>query len=926
MLGMVRVGTDRRISYYQMAGKEVIADLRSHPYGLTHPEAKRRREQNGFNRLDYDAKVPIVGMPAVHPWFVGLLILGGILAWFASDQVTAVGLATSLFVALMASIWRESRQDTLTYRLRQLLPARSTVRRNDVAEIIPSSELVIGDIVELQPGDQIPADLRLLEVDNLCVDDLPLFGSHTKHVYKFSHPLASDVPLSQRHNLAFAGTSVVHGSGVGIVTAAGMQTELGQIYAQAAVTGPKTSYFDRAFSRYSRRFAVVALVLLSALGVLTATNSLDIHAAVPFALALIVALTPVELPLAATLLFRNLKKHAKRSRTYLSRTSASDQLGETDILLIDETDFIIGQAHAVSELLVGKTIYKPDYAGYSPTGKIWTEKGKPVGSRRLAELRLVFDAMVLSTRARLLPPDSDYPEWHVAGPASEGALLSLAAKAGTDIDATRGTHSVISRHTYDQVRQLTSGLHEYGPRHLLFIHGSATAVLDRANRMWDGGHTRKMTASDRTRLQAYLESQAAHGNHTLALAYRQLPKTASASLDMDAAERNLILLGVVSIDQPVVHTAPAAVEAAQHSSVAVSLASYRTVPVALAVAEKIGLIKPTVITSDTLNRYDDTQLLELLMSGTAVFMHLTSEQRLRLADIVARSPYRLAVTGSSYSDIPILRHAGTGITGNTASLVVREQADVVLPQSDILMFMRTLVRSRHLNSHLQLIMHNALVDHGVQIWLIMAGIGLYLYGHIPLAITAPLLLVATLLQIVPFCTTDRTVNQAATKHVPDMLPPHSSGVNVALGMLAGLLICINFLFFFVRNGLSARYIDTGSTLYAQAITLTFTTLMLCLYTNLFFAHAQHKHAPHGTRLRTWRQRWAIIVSGLIVGLLIYAPLSHSILGTANLGPADWLCAVSTAVIYGAIRWLAHTSRSHSRHVLLAELLGNRSTL
>lgn len=921
MHSMGNVGADGRISYYQMTGDEVIADLHSHRYGLTHPEARRRRKQNGLNRLGSSASTSAAATGIIQPWLVGLLLVGALLAWYTSDATSAAVLIVGLLAIIVADTWREHRSDTLAYRLRQQFPARATVRRNDVLEIIPASQLVIGDIVELEPGARVPADLRLLEVDNLCVDEALLFNVHEGHAHKFSHALTGNVILPRRHNLAFAGTAVTAGSGNGVVIATGMQTELGRILAQAAVVTPKRSFFQHMFMQYSRRFGVAALLLLGALGVLTAGDSLDTSTAASFALALVIALTPIELVLAVTGMFRGFVGRAKYRHVRGLVPSASDRLGHADIMLIDEADFVINPAQTVGELLVGKALYKAEPTGYSPAGKILTAKGKPVSMRALADLQLVFDAMVLSSRAKLLPPDGDNRDWHVAGPSSEGALLALAAKAGIDIEATRQKYPIVARYTYDQVRQLTSGLHQYDHRQMLFVHGEATAVAERATHIWDDGHTRKLTVTERARLHAYQETQAARGNHTIALAYRHLPKFSSEPLDMEQVEQELVLLGIASVTQPMTYTAPLAAQTAHGMQIALSVCSQRPARAALSVAEQFGLDRPLVITSDSLHSYDDAQLLERLVTGNTVFLHLTPDQRLRLADIVARSEHHLAATGSSVSDVPALRHATVGITGDSASLVVREQADLVLPRNDLHELTRLLSHSRQLSAHVRHIMQNALVNHSTQLWLVATSLGMYIYGHVPLATTASLYLAATLLQVLPFAATiEDPSDRFETKQGPDDLPPHSSLVNGALGAFAALLICTNFLFFFVRAGLSPRYIDSLSNIYAQAATLSFVTLVLCMYINLLFARAQHTDNMLSKQLRNSTLVWVFLVGMLIAGLLAYNPTAQSFMGTSGLGLVDWLSALLVAGMYFFIRWLAHTSRRHSRRVVVSELL------
>lgn len=912
---MNKVGHDKRLNYYQQTAEEVIADLRSHRYGLTNPEAQRRLEQNGGNLLPFGAPhSPMYDVATqAKSWPVMLLLVAtAISLWQQNDKLAFVLLVVAASLSFVGA-WREQHIGALLHNLDQRLPRRATVRRNGIDTVIDAEYVVVGDLLVLDPGAVLAADARLIEADKLLVDESLLHGSDV-HAHKFVHPLSGQVPLQARDNQVFAGTTVTNGSGLAVVTATGAQTEVGRLLSLAQATRQKRSRFQsRITDRNSRLSIGIALLAIAIITVAT-LDDWSLHQSQTTLLTLLVAASPIGALLSMSLVASLGGNRAKRSGVQFRAPSAIDRLGEVDVALIDDSDFIVNNTPTVRELLVGKQAYPVSGDGYSPTGHIAGRTKKPLGAKTIKELRLLFEAALLSTEAKLLPPDADHNSWHGVGPSDDRLLVTLAARAGFVADTVRATHPLVRRFPYDHQRKLGSALFDYDHRRFAFAHGDASAVLAACTSIWESGHTRKITKADQARLDEYIDTQTKFGNHVVALAYRKFTAKQAESLSPQDTEQALTLLGLVAIGRPALPETPQAILTLVNDAVACSLFSHQPPATALAIAAQAGLQKPSLITSAELRELADSQLLELIRQGGAVLSNVTGEDRLRMVDVAQRSGHHVLVTGRSLKAVPAMHHAHVSLVSTNAPAVVREEADAVLLEGTLHALTRSLNRSRHLITNANNIWQGAFTDGLALVLLTLLGVGLYSWHHLPLAVT-PLAVVALLVLLQPLLASALDTDNL------DARPARSSldgiGAQVFLAATAALLALASFLLYFISQGLSPDYIDSASTLYFHAVTVSLASLAIFQWINLLFIRANH--TKRFTSPKLWQNRnvwWTLGLSLLVLGNVIYNPLLQRLLDTQALTVSDWLIVAVMSLAYGGIRWVVRHERKHSRHAIV----------
>lgn len=899
---MATVGHDNRLNYYRQSGDEVLAELRGHRQGLTNPEAERRHLQHGANTL-----LPTDGQPIWHSWLqagrnraVWLLLAAGVLTLIGQDWLAAGCLLVTSGLVVTAGWWREHRPD----RLLHAVPEYAVVMRSGVAKRIPASQLVLGDIVQLAPGDRVPADLRLLEAQQLHIDELILTG-HSRPVHKFSHTMTADVPLAARHNLAFLGSAVASGHGVGIVTGIGMHSELGRVASLAALAKRRASPLQHSLHSISHTLSWLALGLLLTLTIVTGWTGQSLNTSLLLAASLLAAAAAIGLPLASSLALSRVARQWGRHGLLVVRPAAIDTLGAVNVLLLDDTALLANQPVA-TRLLLDKTTY--DIRG----GKLLTSKTKGLGNTELAELDLVFAAAGLTAS-----PHDD-------------VLVSLSQAGGQTPLQLAQQYPRVTEFPWSVDRQLHSSLHRFDNRQILLVRGDAAAVLARTERIWDRGHTRKLSATSRRQLTDRITELHESGQSAMALAYRQLPEDVDpAQLSPADVEQQLCLLAIVALDEPLVAGAAAALASARATHVATSLLSDQPPVTAQRLARRAGLTAPsqalTITAGHELAQLPDDELLGLLTRGGNVFCQVSPDDKLRLVELAKQRGQLVAATGFRGHDTAVLRAADVGIgLQNRASQSVLNTADLVLSAGGPGVLVAGIAQGRLAFANLSRLSRASLTDSVALLGLVVGSVILRVGWHVPAAITTVQLLVVLVpWQLWPQAALSGDPAQRGLTHDKPRQPqaPIMDKLAVSIlttaGLLAALLASGNFVYFFFRHDVSPVNIATDSRLYAQATALTCVTLLVCLLINLLVLRLP-THGPFFTR-QLFKNRALLAGLSLTTILLlttVYGPL-QALAGMVGLDKSDWLWAFIAASVYFCSRLLMHHEYKHSRHHYLA---------
>ncbi len=917
-----------QLNYYRLGADEVLKRLGSHKDGLSAKEAAERLERSGGNLLHKTKHEPaiVTFLRQFKNLLVIMLLLSAGFSIYLRDSRTATILLLIACMNAGVGYFQEHKAETLMKSLENLLVPRAKVLRGGRLQDIDSTALVPGDVVYVEGGDSVPADLRILEEDELSTNDFALTGESSPS-RKFVHAIEGEVPLGSRHNLLFMGTTVATGSSHGVVVGTGMNSELGRIASLSQTTRTEPSPLQKEMNHLATRIAQATVVLAIILTAIALKSNLGLHDAILFGIGIGAAMIPNGLVAEVNITLAQAAQRLAKAKALVKKLSAVETLGATNFILTDKTGTLTKNEMTVTKLLVGKTLYDVTGTGYEADGHITTARGKQLGDSELNDLELFFMTGALASNAKVNPPDNNHPDWYVLGDPTEGALITLTRKAGLDPDELDKQIPELKEFQFDSARKLLSSARRRGDQVVVFTKGAPESVLTRSTDIWDHGHVRKLTAKDRQFLSDWEEKQAKGAMRNLAFGYRILPaKEARKKFVMDDVEQDFTFLGMVSMMDPLREAVPAAMEAAYEAHVKVSIVTGDFPTTARAIARKAGLADNiTIVLGENLPKLADSQILELVSHGGAVFSRVAPEDKLRIVEIAKRSGHVVAVTGDGINDAPALKRADIGVAmGRTGTDVAKDAAEIVLLDDSFDTLVSAIEEGRLTFRNIKKAARCALTDNCGELIAILISLAGQIFFHIPAAITAiQILAIDIVAQMAPITSLGWDRAQRGLMHdQPRKLDDHivntkSASEFLGFGLLSACLAYTNYLFFFVRRNMSPVNIDVNSHFYWQATILTYLTIVLCQFMNLLLVRGDERESFFTNYL--WSNRKLLAAFGIsffCIANIMYNPWIQPYFHAGPLTVADWFSAIVCAAFYLSLRLLQRHTRLHTREAVL----------
>ncbi len=612
-----------------------------------------------------------------HQPLIYILIASGVITAFLREWVDSGVIFGVVLVNAFVGYLQEAKAVNALAALARTMTTQATVLRQGEKRRLPATELVVGDIVFLQSGDKVPADLRLFQVRDLQIAEAALTGESAP-VSKDHGQHGRETGLADRRNMAYASTLVTYGQGTGMVTATGDATEVGRISQLISAAEELDTPLTRKISAFSNLllYLILGLAALTiVVGLLRGQTFLDMFMA---AVALAVGAIPEGLPAAVTITLAIGVSRMAKKRAIIRKLPAVETLGSTTVICTDKTGTLTENQMTVQEIVAGTLSYPVSGTGYNPLlGRIGNpEAVSPVTSPALRECLW----------AGLLCNDSQLVEeeevWQVHGDPTEGALLTAARKGGLGPEALAACPR-LDTVPFESEYQYMATLHaaDSGAHRLVFLKGAVEAVLLRCASQLDGqGNPVSLRAAE---IHGAVEAMAAKGLRVLAMAGKEMaPETATIQHGDLAA--GLVFFGLQGMIDPPRPEAIAAVKICQDAGIRVKMITGDHPLTATAIARQVGLAGPAsarempVLTGAELEKLSDREFIDRA-EDTVVFARVTPEQKLRLVEALQAKGQVVAMTGDGVNDAPALKRADIGVAmGITGTEVAKEAADMVL--------------------------------------------------------------------------------------------------------------------------------------------------------------------------------------------------------------------------------------------------------
>ncbi|MDX1649530.1 MAG: HAD-IC family P-type ATPase [Myxococcota bacterium] len=559
--------------------------------------------------------------------------------------------------------------------------SRARVRRGGRTLDVDGEEVVPGDLLLVESGDRVAADLRLVDAQGLRVDESVLTGESVPVDKEETLLLPDEAPLAERRNMLFAGTMVASGRGFGLVVATGRATQVGAIAGSLARIRPEPPPLLRRMERFARVIGVVALGLAAGLVALGALRGQPMEEVLLGAIALAVSAVPEGLPVALTVALAVAVSRMTGRGVVVRQLPAVEALGSCGVIATDKTGTLTHNELTVERVVLPSLDVVASGSGYEPEGELRHE-GRPVPAAEHPALWRLLRAGCLANEASLSRRDDDARRWEWSGDPTDVALLAVGMKGGCDPVTLREAHATVEAIPFEPERRFAASFHRDGAeRGLVCVKGAPERVLAMCSReLGADGRPRPL---DATAARERVEALMREGYRVLAMADSEDAPPVGPGGPAPAPE-DLVFLGLIAMTDPPREGVPEAVAACRRSGIQVVMVTGDHATTATAIAERIGLATSAgpVLTGGEIAGLDDAALAARL-EGCAVVARATPADKLRVVRALPARGELVAVTGDGVTDAPALRQADLGVAmGRSGSDVAREASELVVTDDD----------------------------------------------------------------------------------------------------------------------------------------------------------------------------------------------------------------------------------------------------
>jgi Ca2+-transporting ATPase len=678
---------------------DVLEDLAVDPaHGLAVADVASRRAAVGANVLAQAARVP--GWRRFVDQFRDVLIMiligAATIAFVVSGELkTPLVVLVVVLINAVIGFVQENRAERSLEALQRMLVDNARVRRGGTTSVVPAAELVPGDIVLLEAGDRVPADGRLLVANNVEIDEAVLTGE-SRPSAKGTGPVDADVvAVGDRTCVAHMNTVVTRGRLEMVVTATGMQTEIGRIASLLGGTATERTPLQRQLDGLAHSLAKLAALIVAAVFAIGLVRGESVSDVMLTAVALAVAAIPEGLPAVTVVtLAVGVSKMARRN-AIIKRLASVETLGCTTVICSDKTGTLTLNQMTAVELVVQLRPHLVSGDGYAPAGTI-----EAVAGDEQVAVDAALTAMTLCNDATI---SQDGTEWRLIGDPTEGALVVLAAKGGVDPAGLRAAHPRVAELPFDSVNKFMVTAHSMvtaDGREVVrvFVKGASDVLLGRTATVIGGDGSTEPLASVAETVAAASDQMATRGLRVLAIAQRELAAEEFAEFTdgggavIDLAD-DLTLLALVGIVDPPRPEARQAIAEAHAAGIDVKMITGDHAATAASIAGNLGLTGRVVAGAD-LDRLDDAELAEQI-GDVSVFARVSPEHKIRLVAALQASGNVVAMTGDGVNDAPALKKADIGIAmGITGTDVTKQAATMILTDDNFATIVDAVRRGR----------------------------------------------------------------------------------------------------------------------------------------------------------------------------------------------------------------------------------------
>ena len=647
---------------YLQSVEDVFKEVQSSPSGLSSQEAASRLEKYGANTLQEGKKKSLLEkfVDQFKDFMILVLLVAAVVSMFAHqgepDPTDAIIILAVVLLNAVLGVFQESKAEEAIEALKKMASPVASVLRDGHVEHIKGEDIVVGDVVILEAGDVVPADMRLFEVNTVKIEESALTGESVPVDKDLVIPTGDEVGIGDRTNMAFSSTNVTYGRAVGVVTSTGMDTEVGKIANMLANTEEGKTPLQENQDALGKWLTIMILVIAVIIFVVGMLRGNEWTHMLLTGIAIAVAAIPEGLPAISTIILAlGTQKMAQRN-AIVRKLPAVETLGGVEIICSDKTGTL-----TLNQMTVEKMVYDNEIHD---------------ASEEISKDNIALRVMNLANDTKISQDNS------LLGDPTETAMVQYGLDKNYDVREELVNIPRIAEVPFDSTRKLMTTIHQLEDgKYLVATKGAPDMLLDRVTKIEKHGEVSAFTEDDRTTLMKLNKEMATQALRVLAMAYKVID-TLPETVDTDSIEHDLIFAGLVGMIDPERKEAAAAIKVAQSAGIRTIMITGDHRDTAQAIAKRLGILRPDqedgVLTGDELNDISDEEL-ERTVETYSVYARVSPEHKVRIVKAWQKNGKVVSMTGDGVNDAPSLKQADIGVgMGITGTEVSKGASDMVL--------------------------------------------------------------------------------------------------------------------------------------------------------------------------------------------------------------------------------------------------------
>lgn len=645
--------------------------------GLTSSDAKARLEKYGPNAIESSNKKSLFSKiieQIVDPMVI-LLIIAAIVSAFTGDVIECVIIIAIVVINAIMSIIQEGKAEDSVAALQKMSSPEATVIRDGKRGHIKAEELVPGDIVVLETGDIIPADMRLIESSNLKIDESSLTGESVAVEKDANFETNEDVGIGDRENYVHSSSIVTYGHGIGLVANTGEETEIGKIATSLDEVEDKETPLQRQLKNLSKLLAILVVVVciaVFALGYFRTGD--DLLETFMVAVSLAVAAIPEGLTAVVTIVLSIGMNRMADRKAIVKNLLSVETLGSTTVICSDKTGTLTQNEMTITKIFTNDEEYEVEGSGYKPEGDIRNHNKEVIESDD--QIKLLMTIASLCNDANLTREDSEYK---ITGDPTEGAMLTFAEKWNINQENLNDKHPRLQEIPFDSTRKMMTTFHELDGKYYAMTKGAPDVIMSHSSNILINGEMQDFSDKYRKKLADKNNDLASQALRVMAYAFRPL-ETLDQDLTTENIEKDMIFVGLTGMIDPARPEAKAAVAECHASGIDVIMITGDYFETALAIAKDLGIAtsRDQAMQGSELNDKTEEEIREIVKTKR-IFARVSPENKVQLVKALEANDNVVAMTGDGVNDAPAIKNADIGVSmGITGTDVAKDASDMIL--------------------------------------------------------------------------------------------------------------------------------------------------------------------------------------------------------------------------------------------------------